>query len=336
MFTEQSSRISFLDSLRAIAIFMVVGMHTFPYCHPLDQQTKEILDLIVNSVSVPMFFLIDGFLFISKYENTKHFRYYSYIHKSAKRLLLPWLIFSILYTLCRYLFEYLGFVSSKLIIGKTISSIFINMYGSVITPQLYFLLSLFGIRIFSIWSIYLANIHKILVLIVYLLYLPLYHHLIVLITSVTYVKGGQEPILHCFWGFQFWLAGTVIVRYREKIMRNALLISIMLFASMLLSIIYLSGKPESIFVQYSYLFGLFAFAAAFPKRHLLSKIGEKTMGIYLLHTPLILIPVALIIKKLVNNALLSYFSIILLTIIIALIFTKIIYKIPKGKIVFGE
>ena len=66
-------RISFLDSLRAVAIVMIVGIHTLGYCVSLPPDQKEILSFIVSEVSVPVFFLVDGYLFARNIIHSQNF-----------------------------------------------------------------------------------------------------------------------------------------------------------------------------------------------------------------------------------------------------------------------
>lgn len=55
-YISHSERLAFLDSLRAIAIIMVVGVHTLGYCVKLPQNLQEIVSFIVHTVGVPVFF----------------------------------------------------------------------------------------------------------------------------------------------------------------------------------------------------------------------------------------------------------------------------------------
>jgi peptidoglycan/LPS O-acetylase OafA/YrhL len=55
-------RIAFLDDLRLIGIVMVVGVHALGRAN-LDQPIEEWFRFVVTTIAVPIFFLVDGFLF---------------------------------------------------------------------------------------------------------------------------------------------------------------------------------------------------------------------------------------------------------------------------------
>ena len=142
-------RIYFLDSMRAIAIIMVVGVHTLGYCVELPQHQKEIISFIVHYISVPVFFLVDGYLFARGVKFFKGHWYLKIFRNSSFRLLAPWFIFTFAYALSRYAFELTGFLDKKLILGHDWQEVVISAYGSVYAPQMYFLFSLFLIRLCS-------------------------------------------------------------------------------------------------------------------------------------------------------------------------------------------
>ena len=56
---SMNERILFLDSIRGIAIIMVVGVHSLGYCLQLPSDQKEAISFIVHTISVPVFFLVN-------------------------------------------------------------------------------------------------------------------------------------------------------------------------------------------------------------------------------------------------------------------------------------
>lgn len=145
-YSIKSERLAFLDSLRAVAIIMVVGVHTLSYCMELPHDLKQIVFFIVHTISVPVFFLVDGYLFARSVIHLKTYNYAKYVQSSLFRLLAPWAVFTLAYTLARYAFELTGFLKEKLIVGHSLHEVILSAYGSVYAPQLYFLCSLFLIR----------------------------------------------------------------------------------------------------------------------------------------------------------------------------------------------
>lgn len=173
-------RIPFLDNLRAIAIIVVVGVHA--------------LGLFAMSITL--------------------FKKYDYIHsirKSTIRLLVPLVIFTLFYVIARYGFELSGFLKEFLIVGRSLHEVTISAYGSVIAPHMYFLISLLLIRL---CDPILRKIVKIknyyVLLILFVSYFSLYKAVINIISPYLIIDGGQEPILHVLWGFQYYFAGMII------------------------------------------------------------------------------------------------------------------------------
>ena len=80
---SKPERIQFLDSLRGLAIIMVVGVHSLGYCLPLQQDYKDYISFIVHTVSVPVFFLVDGFLFARSIRSSKTYKYEETVKKSG-------------------------------------------------------------------------------------------------------------------------------------------------------------------------------------------------------------------------------------------------------------
>ena len=98
-----SNRIEYLDSFRAVTMCMVVGIHATGYAGlDVTQNIDKFLVFLVRTMAVQSFFFIDGYLFASKH-NTP-FTYKFYLTKSAKRLLLPWFLFSTIYFIARIVF----------------------------------------------------------------------------------------------------------------------------------------------------------------------------------------------------------------------------------------
>ena len=132
--------------MRAVAIVMVVVIHAMGYCGELGAVQRELIGFIVKTIGVPVFFLVDGFLAATIY-GSKNLMYTAFVRRSLVRLMVPWFIFTVFYTLARYLFESIGLLHSNIIVGRPIGYIFWSMYASVCAPQMYFLFSLFLIRL---------------------------------------------------------------------------------------------------------------------------------------------------------------------------------------------
>lgn len=332
-----TERISCLDSLRAIAIIMVVGVHTLGYCVELPQYQGEVISFIVHTISVPVFFLVDGYLFTRSVVYSKSYRYFEYVRKSMFRLLVPWVIFTLTYTLARYAFELTGFLEEKLIVGASWQEVAISAYGSVYAPQMYFLVSLFLIRLCSpvIEQLFIRKNYFI-TLSLFVCYYAAYKSIIPSISKYLAIAGGQEPALHALWGFQFYLMGIVVFKTSEILDIKRLFIPFLLsFVFALFSKGNLGSYGLNL-VQYLYLLTIFIFMTFFRNGFpLLNVIGRNTMGIYLIHAPIVLKGVSLVLNKYALNPMLSYVSVLFATFILSFCIVAAINYVPYSSILFG-
>ena len=98
------------------------------------------------------FFLVDGVIFANKSNEIPRLNYSNHVLRSARRLLVLGHIQRVL-SLVRFLFESGGFFSEKVVVGASLPDVLKAIYSSKVSNQMYFLLSLFFIRIFApIWS----------------------------------------------------------------------------------------------------------------------------------------------------------------------------------------
>jgi len=333
-----NERLLFLDSLRAIAIIMVVGVHTGSYCIPLSENQQAIISFIVHTVSVPVFFLVDGFLFARSSTYSSHHNYFNNVKKSTNRLLLPWLIFTFTYTITRYGLELNGLTKETLIVGHSFQEVLISAYGSVYSGQMYFLASLFLIRLCSpIFRRFVLLESFTIMVALFALYFSIYKVGISYISPYLIIEGGQEPVLHALWGIQFYLVGIILYKSSVIIDLKKLCIpSLLLFMAVLL----LRNELWDIgpvLTQYSYLIALFLlFMIIGDRMSFLNIIGKNTMGIYLLHAPVILKVVSLASNKIISIPILSFTVILIGTLIISLLIVIFTRTIPYGGVLFGE
>jgi len=332
-------RLGFLDSLRGLAIYMVVCIHTLSYCLAMPHDLHRIVSFIVHTVAVPVFFMVDGYLFAHTKDGQKQFHFLPYIRQSAFRLLVPWIIFTITYALARYVFELVGFFDESIVVGAGLKQVVIYGYQSVFAPQMYFLVSLFLIRLASpLYHAMLSwKIGHMLVLVV-VLYVA-YRFSIDIVKSALTIEGGLEPVSHALWGLQFYLAGMVVYRLQLLSHKTALLcLCCILFAVMMVL------EPSSAMlvrykvylVQFLYLLTLFfLFAHVRHSLSLLRVLGVSSMGIFLLHAPVLLKVLSLAINRLVDDPLISFLSISVLATAASYAVMTMISKVPYGSVLFG-
>jgi fucose 4-O-acetylase-like acetyltransferase len=330
-------RIIFLDSLRAAAIFMVVGIHVFGYCIPLPTIQKEILSIIVHTVAVPIFFSVDGFLFARRTILCKEIDYIVNVKKNSLRLLFPWVFFSIFYTIMRYLFELTGFLKDHLIVGHSFQEVFVSTYGSVIAPQMYFLFSLFLIRLctpffrkFVLFKAYSTTLCLGLALI------AICRSCLPLISPSLRIEGGQEPVLHAMWGLQFYFSGIILFRTFQIIRPQKLLVPFCILFISALTFQGMLGNLKGLIIQYSYLGTIFLFFIIFQRAvSIVGWIGKNTMGVYLLHAPIVLKAVSIVVNQLPLPPIFNYIGILAITITLSIAMVIIINKFSFGPIFFG-
>jgi surface polysaccharide O-acyltransferase-like enzyme len=333
-------RIFFLDSLRAAAIFMVVGIHSLGYCTPLPPNQKAILSFIVHTVAVPIFFSVDGFLFARKVFLRKENNYKDYVRKSLVRLILPWFVFSVFYTVMRYCFELSGFLNDHLILGHSFQEVLVSTYGSVIAGQMYFLFSLFLIRLCTPFfrKIVLLQVHF--TAIFGLALCVISRACSSIVSPYLQIEGGQEPLLHAIWGLQFYFSGIILYRTFQIIRPHRLLlpffilfISAIIFQEVLGNIL---GNLKNAIIQYLYLGTLFFLFTIFQNPvSLVSWIGKNTMGVYLLHAPIVLKAVSIVVNKLPFAPIFNYIALLTITSMISIALVFIINKFSFGPILFG-
>ena len=336
--SEKPERLAFLDSLRAIAIIMVIGVHTLSYCVELPHDLKQIISFVAHTISVPVFFLVDGYLFARSVIQLKNYTYNRYVRSSLSRLLAPWAIFTLAYTLARYAFELTGFPEEKFILGHSLQEVILSAYGSVYAPQLYFLFSLFLIRLCApLFKKVLAIENYFFLLFLLCAYWAIYQSIIPSTSTYLKIEGGQEPVLHALWGIQFYILGIVVFMTSQIMDLRKLFIPFLL----LFILVLLAEKKSRIeglnyLVQYLYLITMFLFFTLFQSGfNFLNVIGKNTMGIYLIHAPIVLKVTSLIVNKFVFDPILSFLSILVGTFVISTSIAMIMISVPYGRLLIG-
>lgn len=270
----------------------------------------------------------------------KKYDYFEYVKKSLLRLLVPWAIFTLLYTFARYAFEVTDFLKEKLVVGHSLQQIIISAYGSVYAPQLYFLFSLFLIRLCSpVFKRILLIKNNTILLLVYIFYYVVYKVSISILPIAAYlnIDGGQEPVLHALGGVQFYFLGVVIYKISEVTdLKRFFLPFLVFFIFVLLMRFSLDLDRLLILLQYVYLLTIFFLFTYFQNRlPLVNLIGKNTMGIYLIHAPIILKCVSLILNKIIVDPLLSFTLILFSTFFLSFCIVFVINSIPYGSLLFG-
>ncbi len=323
------TRIAFVDGFRAVAMLMVVGIHALNYAQ-LEPSTRTLIAFLVQTVAVPSFFLADGFLFSRKQGSGASFHYGRYILGSAKRLLFPWVIFSVFYVLMRAAFEYGGYLQENVIVGRDVQDILLAMYSSSIAPQMYFILSLFFIRTLSFLTRRLIAVSPPAVFSAFCVYAFSWHSI------QTFVGPGLDPFVHAFWGFQYYLLGIVLAMCGQWVEKHSPVLAGT--AILILGIVKLLPWSLPSVAQYSYLVGfVFLFMSITKAESVLTRVGQSTMGVYLFHAPIVLKGTSLVMSKVLDYKSVSYYiALVLSTFAVSLFMTKLLTRNSYGQYLVGK
>ena len=333
-----TQRLAFLDHLRAVGIVMVIGVHAVGYCTPLSPDQLAVFRTFVHAASVPIFFLVDGYLFARRHRHGDPVGYAGMVRRSFLRLVLPWLIFTVAYTTARWAFERAGVLDETLLVGEPWPRVLLRAYGSVYAPQLYFLVSLFLLRLAGPAFLRLVRVRRFAVLVtVSAAVFTAYKLVIPAVAEVLRIEGGQEPILHALWGIQFYLLGIIAQRAGDLVTPRRVLSVVSPLLAVGLVLQDRLGEPGAIAVQFSYLLVLLHGSQLLtrPARGL-DWLGCHTMGIYLVHAPVVIKGVSMVLGHAALTPLVSFAAVVAATLVVSAGLVRVVGVIPGGGFVFGE
>ena len=328
---HSGQRVFFLDSYRALAIIMVVALHALPFS-ALDSSFERLV-VSVASIAVPVFFFIDGFLLMNKVHSSALFDYWSYILKSGNRLLIPWLLFSCCYTALRLALEYFNLVSNHKLLGHSVLDVLKAIYLSSVAGQLYFLPSLFLIRLWANCIKMLVAFPSCLTALIFVSYTYMYTE----INPAHWLSSpdGNEPVLHALWGMHYYLFGATVFAYRNESERYAKMILVICVGVTLFAVLSIPGYPR--IAQYSYLLGAYILFSRSLALNSIHSMGKYTMGIYLLHYPVVIMFVSSVSNYVLSkSSVLHFVFVTFFTFTISLALTISILLLPFGQYVFGQ
>lgn len=325
-------RVFFLDALKATGIVMVVAVHTFRHVE-LEKSSLDVLSFLAGTIAVPLFLVADGFLFSRKLTGSAAFDFSSFVKRSAWRLLVPWAAFTVIYGLLRVVLESLGLTRGTIILGQDWMAIAWAVYLSGFSEQLYFLLSLFLIRLGS-WVVWKS------------LPLPswiwcgvvsLYVAFFVLANPKQWFLPGADPILLACWGTQFYLLGILLEKVQDLVRPVAVWAtgaSLVAAASF-----WMVGSPRLGFLtQILYLLGIVGVVMLVTERTACEfSMGRDTMGIYLTHTPLIVWSVAAVVNRILHPGhVVTALTAVVVTVGASWMVTKGLTKTKIGAVLLGQ
>lgn len=332
------SRLDHLDALRGLLVLLVVAIHALGYAGLPAGPARTAIDFAVSTIAVQGFYFVDGLLFARRVERPGGVRAGAYLADSARRLLWPWLLFSLLYTLARAIAERHGVVeATALTHGLTPRAVVETIWWSQTAPHLYFLPSLFLIRCAAIaalpffrtpWSV-LMPAGAAALLLFRTVVEPAYAALI--------PHEGLDPIVHALGGFGFFVLGAGIRRLTGEDGRLAvgwIAGSIAVALAGLLA----PHAIQNVAVQLGYLLPLYAaFARYAAGSVVMAFCGRQTMGIYLLHMPVVMKAWTVVLDRMVDpTGLPEYGLLVASSFATALALSVAITRLGLAALVFGE
>lgn len=326
-----ASRIVFLDGLRGFAIAMVVATHAIAYAQ-VDKSLTTFLSFWIQSLAVPPFFLADGFLFVRSLERNRNFSFIDYCARSARRLLLPWLLFSLFYMVFRAGFELVVKPHDSVVIGQTFGELLKVFYYSSISAQLYFLPALFLMRSASFATKYLASLHPVCLIGVWLLYVMVWQFW----STGNDRYESLDPVVNAFWGMQYYLLGMALSLCECQLNRKAFLLAGLSFA--VLVGVKVGAPAWAVFAQNAYVCCIFfVFLGLAGQARPFVSCGTYTMGIYLLHAPIIVKVVSLLsLTMFPQPGIVRYLAIASATFLISAIAVKNLSRFSWWRFMLGE
>jgi hypothetical protein len=293
----------------------------------------EGLLFLVGAVAVPLFLVSDGFLFAHQWTGKDNFVYVDYIRKSVKRLLLPWAAFSMLYMLMRFVVEAKGLVQETIILGRDLSGLATVLYYSELSHHMYFLLSLFVVRLGTVAVKPMLRYSGGAWFGLTMSYIVLY----VFSNPKHWFSPGADPVLLALWGMQFYLLGVVLRKWHEQITPAAGWIGLTGLGLTTLGW-YVLLPASSFLVQLVYLVGIYGVLLRITVASSWKfTMGYDTMGIYLLHAPYV---VWIVVAGLASLVPTNHVGVVVIasiaTAIISWGITKVLGKYLFGRLLLGH
>lgn len=283
-------KIKYLDTVRAIAIILIVVGHTLVHSYHCKMVFK-----FIYSFHVPLFFILSGYLY--KKEST----FKNYFIKKFKRLMTPYFIWIIIFTIIYLLFG--KNVAKILNVNSTFNVL--ELFKNIIygigkdnllkqNSSLWFLPALFSMSIFFYFYINEKNSNRIIILKSIIL-------LIIGMVSTKYLKiylpWGINTVLNA--GILYYI-GYIFNRYKifsKQDKTNKYVIPLLItgglafyFNTTVMYIDYIYGNYLLMLVSsLSFSIIIFKISMLINENSLLEYIGKSTMGILIFHKIIIVI-----------------------------------------------
>lgn len=311
-----------IDALKGIAIFLVVLGHSI-IVYPINLHENVICDFIfrwLSSVHMPLFFLISGFCF--SFRNN----YKEYIWKKVKRLVVPYIVFSAIDILSRFLLP--GLVNGKSSIEESLYKVL--AYGG----EYWFLYTLFLIFLIYplIYRFAKGHIYKYVLVIAGLLGLYFFLPAISLLT----LKSVIYYLIYFTFGVMLKeFVGNEIFKKNDNKVKTALL-TIVVFA-VWLGLIRIDASEVRILAAVAGIVTFYLCIQYEPVVHLFKRFGKYSLQLYLFNGYLLVISrtIAVSVLEITNPVFIIAFNMLIDFVLSYLVIKYICDRIKIVKVLIG-
>jgi fucose 4-O-acetylase-like acetyltransferase len=199
---------------------------------------------------------------------------------------------------------------------------------------MYFLMSLFLLRLAShLWA-RLSKAGPGTLLMVFASYTLLFHVWLREAYLAHVQLPGLDPILHALWGLQFLLGGIAWVAVETRARPHAGWIAAAATSGAVAASL---ASLSAVLGQMAYLVALVSAATAFAGRPVaLAWLGRRTMAVYLLHTPVCMQGAVFATRGLSSAPLARLAVIAILAFTSALVLGEVLRRVALGRVALGE
>ncbi|WP_170153087.1 acyltransferase family protein [Roseiarcus fermentans] len=274
------------DRLRGVAILFVVAIHAFSYLRIPTGGAWPAVWFVVHQTAVPAFFLADGWLYGKRRRQAmSSAAEIAFLSASARRLLAPWLVFSLVYLALRLVTQALGVAGGAPVQVNSAGALVMAIWHGAAAEGLYFLPALMIVRLVT------PRLHRLAagspIRATGLAILLMVGWRVFLEPRLPVPAVGVDPLLAGATGLCFAAVGWALAEAPARFSLPAAIVPAVLLAA---AGVATEGRAAAMGFQTSAVLVLWALAVAMPARLAQPPewLGRRTMEIYLLHAPFLI------------------------------------------------
>ncbi len=285
-----AARAPYPDALRGYGILLVACIHAFAYLDLPVTGGWAVPWFLAHQIAVPIFFLADGWI-----TATRHKQGYTMAEggqmllASARRLMVPWAVFSLLYLATRMAGERAGVLGGETVLPDGVASIPLALWRGAAAGHLYFLPALLLVRAATVPLLRLVAGR------------PGWAAALAVLLMVGW-RGviepffppagiGVEPLLAACTGLGFAALGWALAMQEQDTDAPVWHVPLAAGAGCLIAAAALDGRGQDLAAQTGYLLLVWTAARSLGGNAVyrgFAWLGPRTMQIYLLHSPILI------------------------------------------------